>query len=51
LWVIESFSVSVHENTIGVWLRNMKLTRLQPRPSHPKKDPAAQEALKKTFPA
>jgi transposase len=42
------FSVTVHENTIGVWLRRMGLTRLQPRPFHPKKDPAAQEAFKKT---
>jgi transposase len=42
------FDVTVHENTIGVWLREMKLTRLQPRPFHPKKDPAAQDAYKKT---
>jgi transposase len=42
------FSVTVHENTIGVWLRGMKLTRLQPRPFHPKKDPVAQTAFKKT---
>lgn len=42
------FDVTVHENTIGAWLREMKLTRLQPRPFHPKKDPAAQEAYKKT---
>jgi transposase len=41
------FDVTVHENTIGAWLREMKLTRLQPRPFHPKKDPAAQEAYKK----
>ena len=45
------FSVTVHENTIGAWLREMRLTRLQPRPFHPKKDPAAQEAFKKTFAA
>lgn len=42
------FDVRVHENTIGVWLRQMRLTRLQPRPIHPRKDPAAQEAFKKT---
>jgi transposase len=42
------FDVTVHENTIGAWLREMKLTRLQPRPFHPKKDLAAQEAYKKT---
>jgi transposase len=44
------FDVRVHENTIGAWLRQMKLTRLQPRPFHPRKDPAAQEAFKKTSP-
>jgi transposase len=44
------FGVRVHENTIGVWLRQMKLTRLQPRPFHPRKDPSAQEAFKKTLP-
>ncbi len=42
------FSVTVHKNTIGVWLRNMALRRLQPRPFHPKKDPEAQAAFKKT---
>ncbi len=31
------FEVRVHENTIGAWLRQMKLTRLQPRPFHPRK--------------
>jgi Winged helix-turn helix len=28
-------------------LRKLKLTRLQPRPFHPKRDEAAQEAFKK----
>ena len=46
--VARRFSVHVHENTIGVWLREMKLTRLQPRPFHPKKDLAAQATFKKT---
>ena len=32
-------------------LRRLRMTRLQPRPSHPKKDAAAQEAFKKTSPA
>lgn len=41
------FSVTVHERTMGKWLRGMRLTRLQPRPFHPKKDAAAQEAYKK----
>ena len=41
---------SVHEGTIGRWLRRLGLTRLQPRPYHPKKDAAAQEAFKKTSP-
>jgi transposase len=46
--VARRFSVEVHERTIGKWLRQMKLTRLQPRPFHPKKDLTAQEAFKKT---
>ena len=42
------FSVKVHVNTIGVWLRDLGLTRLQPRPVHPKKDPEAETTFKKT---
>ncbi len=45
------FAVRVHENTVGTWLRDMRFTRLQPRPFHPKKDPAAQTAFKKTLAA
>ena len=46
--VTRRFSVTVPERTIGKWLRKLKLTQLQPRPHHPKKDAAAQEAFKKT---
>ena len=46
--VAKRFSVTVTETTIGKWLRKLGLTRLQPRPYHPKKDAAAQEAFKKT---
>jgi putative transposase len=46
--VIQRFSVAVPERTIAKWLRKLKLTRLQPRPFHPKRDEAAQEAFKKT---
>lgn len=42
------FEVTVHESTIGKWLRQLKLTRLQPRPQHPQKDPDAETAFKKT---
>jgi|SRR5271165_164985 len=48
--VARRFLVEVHESTIGKWLRQLRLTRLQPRPFHPKKDAAAQEAFKKTSP-
>jgi transposase len=44
------FEVTVDEGTIGKWLRKLKLTRLQPRPYHPKKDAEAQAAFKKTSP-
>ena len=36
--VTQRFSVRVNERTIGKWLHKLKLTRLQPRPFHPKKD-------------
>ena len=46
--VARRFEVTVDEGTIGRWLGQLGLTRLQPRPYHPKKDLAAQEAFKKT---
>jgi transposase len=45
------WSVLLHERTVGKMLRRLGMTRLQPRPHHPKKDAAAQEAFKKTSPA
>jgi transposase len=47
--VAERFGVEVHERTIAKWLRKLRLTRLQPRPVHPKKDPDAEETFKKQF--
>jgi transposase len=32
------WSVRVCEQTVGRWLRQLRMTRLQPRPVHPKKD-------------
>jgi transposase len=49
--VKQRFSVDVHESTIGTWLHQLRLTRLQPRPVHPKKDPEAETTFKKTSPA
>ena len=46
--VSRRFSVTVDERTIGKWLRALGLTRLQPRPYHPKRNVAAQETFKKT---
>ena len=48
--VSRRFGVQVHENTIGRWLHELELTRLQPRPVHPQKDAEAEEAFKKTSP-
>ena len=45
--IAERFSVSVHKRTVAKWLRELDLTRLQPRPFHPNKDAAAQVAYKK----
>ena len=47
----QEFTVEYHESTIGKMLRRLNFTRLQPRPYHPKKDAAAQEAYKKISPA
>jgi transposase len=49
--VARRYSVKVTKGTMGKWLRKLKLTRLQPRPHHPKKVAEAQEAFKKTSPA
>jgi len=46
--VERSFAVTVAKRTMVKWLRKWRFTRLQPRPYHPKKDAAAQEAFKKT---
>jgi transposase len=45
--VARRFDVTVDEDTVGRWLRKWRMTRLQPRPYHPKTDAAAQEAFKK----
>jgi transposase len=47
--VARRFCVEVHENTIGRWLHELGFTRLQPRPSHPRKIAEAEEAFKKTL--
>ena len=49
--VARRYSVRVTKGTMGKWLRKLKLTRLQPRPHHPKKVAEAQETFKKTSPA
>jgi transposase len=44
------WSVTVSEGTVGTLLHRLGMTRLQPRPCHPKKDAVAQESFKKTSP-
>jgi transposase len=44
------WSVDLHERSVGRLLHRLGMTRLQPRPFHPKKNDAAQEAFKKTSP-
>jgi transposase len=43
------YSVQVDQRTVVKWLRKFNLTRLQPRPYHPKKDAEAQETFKNSF--
>ena len=49
--VARRFLVTLTVGTIGKWLNAMRLTRLQPRPFHPKTDEAAQAAFKNVWPA
>ena len=49
--VARRWSVEMHESTIGKWLGELGLTRLQPRPVHPKKDAAAEATFKNVWPA
>jgi transposase len=46
--VARRFEVNVHESTVGKWLHQLGLSRMQPRPSHPQKDPDAETAFKET---
>jgi transposase len=46
--IARRFSVVVHESTVGTWLHELGLTRLQPRPFHPKKEAEVQETYKKS---
>ncbi len=48
--VARRWSIEVHQSTIGAWLGELGLTRLQPRPVHPKKDADAETTFKKTSP-
>jgi transposase len=43
------YLVQVDQRTVVKWLRKFNLTRLQPRPYHPKKDAEAQETFKNSF--
>jgi transposase len=43
------FGVELHERSVGKVLASLGYRRLSVRPQHPKSDPAAQEAFKKTL--
>jgi transposase len=45
--IAERFGVTICERTVCKLLHKLKLTRLQPRPYHPKKDPEAEDIFKK----
>lgn len=46
----DRFGVVMHERTVGKQLAALGFRRLSVRPRHPKSDPLAQEAFKKTSP-
>ena len=43
--IASRWSVRLAERTVGKLLRRLRMTRLQPRPYHPKKDAAGQETF------
>jgi transposase len=45
--IARRFAVEVHGSTVGKWLHQFGLTRLQLRPFHPKRDLEKQETFKK----
>ncbi len=47
--IARRYSVNVEKGTVGRWLRKLKLTRLQPRPYHPKKSAETQKAFERNF--
>ena len=48
--IAERFGVELHERTVGKYLAALGYRRLSVRPRHPKAEPEAQEAFKKTSP-
>ena len=46
--IAAEFGVTLHERSVGKLLRRLDFRRLSVRPQHPKSDPVAQEAFKKT---
>jgi len=46
--ILRRFGVELHERSVGKILTSLGYRRLSVRPQHPKSDPAAQEAFKKT---
>jgi transposase len=46
--IASTFGVELHERTVGKYLAALGYRRLSVRPRHPKTDPEAQEAFKKT---
>ena len=48
--IAAEFGVTLHERTVGKQLAALGFRRLSVRPQHPKSDPEAQEAFKKTSP-
>jgi transposase len=48
--IAREFGVTLHERSVGKLLRRLDFRRLSVRPQHPRGEPAAQEAFKKTSP-
>jgi transposase len=49
--IAHRFKVELHERSVGKILIKLNFRKMTVRPQHPKSNPEAQEAFKKTFPA
>ena len=48
-WLQNTYQITVHERTVGKWLKKLGFSHISPRPIHRKNDPKVMEDFKKKF--